>query len=253
MAVRLPRIPGAVGAGGEGAPLAAEAGAAAAARRPGTAREGGTRRGLPLALVRLPVARRRGRDRRAHRRSGPGGDGSGAIRRRPAAHRPLGRAVPGRTQLLPRRAAGRAGRRNPRRDLLPDGDALDAGAATAAWEAALRAPAWEGPPVWVHGDLQPANLLAVRGRLERRHRLRGPGRGRPRLRPDGRVELLSGRGPRAYSARRCGSTTRPGRAGRGWALSVAPDRPPLLQGHQPHARRHLPAHDLDEVLTDRDT
>jgi aminoglycoside phosphotransferase (APT) family kinase protein len=38
-------------------------------------------------------------------------------------------------------------------------------AATAAWDAALRAPAWRGPPVWLHGDLQPGNLLAVQGRF----------------------------------------------------------------------------------------
>lgn len=42
---------------------------------------------------------------------------------------------------------------------------LDTGAATAAWEAALRAPAWQGPPVWLHGDLQSGNLLAQQGRL----------------------------------------------------------------------------------------
>lgn len=42
---------------------------------------------------------------------------------------------------------------------------LDADAATATWEAALRAPAWPGPPVWIHGDLQPANLLVAEGRL----------------------------------------------------------------------------------------
>lgn len=42
---------------------------------------------------------------------------------------------------------------------------IDVDAATAAWEAALRAPAWPGPPVWIHGDLQPANLLVAQGRL----------------------------------------------------------------------------------------
>jgi len=42
---------------------------------------------------------------------------------------------------------------------------LDADAATAAWEAALQAPAWDGPPVWIHGDLQSGNLLVERGRL----------------------------------------------------------------------------------------
>jgi aminoglycoside phosphotransferase (APT) family kinase protein len=42
---------------------------------------------------------------------------------------------------------------------------LDLDAATAAWEAALQAPAWRGPLVWIHGDLQSGNLLAVQVRL----------------------------------------------------------------------------------------
>lgn len=42
---------------------------------------------------------------------------------------------------------------------------LDAHAVTAAWETALQAPAWHGPPVWIHGDLQSGNLLARQGRL----------------------------------------------------------------------------------------
>ncbi|MEU8708342.1 aminoglycoside phosphotransferase family protein [Streptomyces sp. NPDC048565] len=50
------------------------------------------------------------------------------------------------------------------RDLGADGT-LDAEAATAAWEAAVRAPRWEGAPVWLHGDLLPGNLLGHRGRL----------------------------------------------------------------------------------------
>jgi aminoglycoside phosphotransferase (APT) family kinase protein len=42
---------------------------------------------------------------------------------------------------------------------------LDASAVSAAWAAALAAPAWAGPPVWIHGDLQGGNLLARDGRL----------------------------------------------------------------------------------------
>ncbi|MEU7741231.1 aminoglycoside phosphotransferase family protein [Nonomuraea sp. NPDC049158] len=42
---------------------------------------------------------------------------------------------------------------------------VDVGAVTAVWEAALAAPAWDGPPVWIHGDLAQGNLLAVDGRL----------------------------------------------------------------------------------------
>jgi aminoglycoside phosphotransferase (APT) family kinase protein len=43
--------------------------------------------------------------------------------------------------------------------------AVDTAAATAAWEEALRVPAWTAPQVWVHGDLTPENMLAQRGRL----------------------------------------------------------------------------------------
>jgi aminoglycoside phosphotransferase (APT) family kinase protein len=42
---------------------------------------------------------------------------------------------------------------------------LDVEAVTSAWEAALQEPAWQGPAVWVHGDLHAANLLAHHGRL----------------------------------------------------------------------------------------
>jgi aminoglycoside phosphotransferase (APT) family kinase protein len=42
---------------------------------------------------------------------------------------------------------------------------VDTDGITAVWEAALAAPAWERPPVWIHGDPSPANLLARDGRL----------------------------------------------------------------------------------------
>jgi aminoglycoside phosphotransferase (APT) family kinase protein len=42
---------------------------------------------------------------------------------------------------------------------------IDTQAALALWEDALRLPAWDRPPVWVHGDLQSGNLLALDGRL----------------------------------------------------------------------------------------
>lgn len=42
---------------------------------------------------------------------------------------------------------------------------VDATAAAAAWDAALRAPAWSAAPVWIHGDLHEGNLLAQNGRL----------------------------------------------------------------------------------------
>ncbi|HTX84507.1 MAG TPA: aminoglycoside phosphotransferase family protein [Streptosporangiaceae bacterium] len=44
-------------------------------------------------------------------------------------------------------------------------EGVDCDAATAAWEAALRAPGWDGPAVWLHADLMPGNLLVDAGRL----------------------------------------------------------------------------------------
>ncbi|MGI5336765.1 aminoglycoside phosphotransferase family protein [Streptomyces sp. CA-181903] len=56
------------------------------------------------------------------------------------------------------RAAVDALRRTPEEDV--DGDA-----ALAVWEDALGAPGEAGPPVWLHADLMPGNLLVAGGRL----------------------------------------------------------------------------------------
>ncbi|MEW1913028.1 aminoglycoside phosphotransferase family protein [Kitasatospora sp. NPDC085895] len=44
-------------------------------------------------------------------------------------------------------------------------EGVDCDAATAVWEEALRAPVRDGPPVWLHADLMPGNLLVADGRL----------------------------------------------------------------------------------------
>lgn len=49
------------------------------------------------------------------------------------------------------------------RDIPEEG--VDCDAVTAVWEDALRAPGWDGPPVWLHADLMPGNLLVEDGRL----------------------------------------------------------------------------------------
>ena len=38
-------------------------------------------------------------------------------------------------------------------------------AAAEAWRAAVAVPGWAGPPVWLHGDLHPANILVHAGRV----------------------------------------------------------------------------------------
>lgn len=37
--------------------------------------------------------------------------------------------------------------------------------ALSLWNTAISEPPYEGPPVWIHGDLHPANLLTIDGRL----------------------------------------------------------------------------------------
>ncbi|MFJ4410371.1 aminoglycoside phosphotransferase family protein [Streptomyces sp. NPDC088910] len=44
-------------------------------------------------------------------------------------------------------------------------EGVDCDGLTAVWEDALRAPVRDGPPVWVHSDLMPGNLLVSGGRL----------------------------------------------------------------------------------------
>src|SRR5215472_5607555 len=45
------------------------------------------------------------------------------------------------------------------------GGRVDRAAAMRAWETAVAAPGWAGPPVWLHGDLHPANILVHQGRI----------------------------------------------------------------------------------------
>lgn len=42
---------------------------------------------------------------------------------------------------------------------------VDHGAVLGLWERVLSTPPWSGPPLWIHGDLHPGNLLVNGGRL----------------------------------------------------------------------------------------
>ena len=66
-----------------------------------------------------------------------------------------GRGEPWRTA---RKASPAASPRPSERGLIPDPDAV-----RAVWDDAVAAPAWEGPPLWLHGDLHPANVLTADG------------------------------------------------------------------------------------------
>ena len=45
------------------------------------------------------------------------------------------------------------------------GGRVDHAAVMRVWETAVAAPRWAGPPVWLHGDLHPANILVHQGRI----------------------------------------------------------------------------------------
>jgi len=96
---------------------------------------------------------------------------------------------------------------------------IDARAATAAWEEALRAPAWEGPPVWIHGDILPTNLLVQQGRLRAVIDFGGLGVGDPACDLLVAWNLLSG-GIREVFRAALGVDDAAWVRGKGWALSV---------------------------------
>lgn len=49
--------------------------------------------------------------------------------------------------------------------IAQSGNLIDGPAVTAAWEDALKSPAWDGACEWIHSDLVPPNLLVKDGRL----------------------------------------------------------------------------------------
>jgi aminoglycoside phosphotransferase (APT) family kinase protein len=125
---------------------------------------------------------------------------------------------------------------------------LEANAVTAAWDAALQAQAWEGPPVWIHGDLQSGNLLVERGRLGAVIDFGCLGVGDPACDLIVAWNLFSGENREAFRAALAVDDATWAR-GRGWALSVALIFIPYYWDTNPvgvaGARRAI-----DEVLAD---
>jgi len=100
-----------------------------------------------------------------------------------------------------------------------DGE-VDIDAVTAAWDEALAAPAWSGPPVWVHGDLAPGNLLVVGGRLSAVIDFAAVSVGDPACDLLVAWNLFTGDSRAAFRAE-LGVDDDTWARGRGWALSVA--------------------------------
>ncbi|MFI2783442.1 aminoglycoside phosphotransferase family protein [Streptomyces sp. ALB3] len=97
---------------------------------------------------------------------------------------------------------------------------IDTAAAATAWSEALSAPAPGDTAVWVHGDLQPGNVLVSEGRLSAVIDFGCMGLADPA------VDLIAGwyllpAGPRRVFRTEVGADAAQWARGRGWALSVA--------------------------------
>jgi aminoglycoside phosphotransferase (APT) family kinase protein len=126
---------------------------------------------------------------------------------------------------------------------------VDTDLATAVWEEALRAPAWERPPVWVHGDLQPGNLLAVQGRLSAVIDFGGLGVGDPACDLIVAWNLFSGESRDVFRAALAVDDATWAR-GRGWALSVGLIALPYYLNTSPPMVRYA-RHTITETLADQ--
>jgi aminoglycoside phosphotransferase (APT) family kinase protein len=100
------------------------------------------------------------------------------------------------------------------------GVSIDVGTVTAAWEAALRAPEWERPGVWIHGDLDVRNLLVQEGRLSAVIDWGGLGVGDPACDVMVAWKVLSAETRDSFRAALSVDEATWAR-GRGWALSQA--------------------------------
>jgi aminoglycoside phosphotransferase (APT) family kinase protein len=125
---------------------------------------------------------------------------------------------------------------------------IDTDAATAVWEASLRAPTWERPPVWTHGDLIPTNLLVEQGELSAVIDFGTLGVGDPACDLVAAWSVLSVETREVFrSALRVDDAT--WRRGRGWALSPALIIVPYYQDTNP-VLVAVATSMIDEILAD---
>jgi aminoglycoside phosphotransferase (APT) family kinase protein len=138
------------------------------------------------------------------------------------------------------------------RDAIASLDGLiDRDAVIAAWQVALHAPVWAEPPVWIHGDLAPGNLLAVQGQLSAVIDFGGLAVGDPATELLPAWNLFQGESREAFRrASRMDDAT--WARGRGLALSVALVALPYYRNTNPvivQWARHM----IDEVLADHES
>lgn len=107
-----------------------------------------------------------------------------------------------------------------RRALVEAGDQLDVRRALAVWDDALAAEPWDGPPVWLHGDLLAGNLLEQDGRLTGVIDFGALGLGDPAVDLTPAWGLLDDAGRRTFRGG-LSYDAHAWRRSRGWALTTA--------------------------------
>ena len=125
---------------------------------------------------------------------------------------------------------------------------LYSNAVMGAWEAAVRAPAWHAPPVWVHGDIHAGNLLVQQGRISAVIDFGGLGVGDPACDLMVGWTLLSAETRRMFRSALASDDATWARA-RGWALSVALTALPYYLHTNP-VLVALSRRAIDQVLAD---
>ena len=117
-------------------------------------------------------------------------------------------------------------------ELRSTNEPFDAGAAVAAWESALAVPGPAAPSRWIHSDLMPSNLLAVRGRLAAVIDFSTAGLGDAAVDLIPAWNLLPPRARRTFRDRVEVDDDTWARGG-GWALSMALVQLPYYRGTNP--------------------
>ncbi|MEH0842839.1 aminoglycoside phosphotransferase family protein [Micromonospora sp. CPCC 205711] len=154
---------------------------------------------------------------------------------------------------FPRRPGGRGSPlaefdESVRRSVAQLGDRIDGDRALRSWQESLDAPAWDGPEVWLHGDLLPGNLLVVDGRLSAVIDFGGLNVGDPACDLQPAWNVFAGRSRERFRAE-VGADDASWLRGRGWALFQAVMAMPYYWDTNPGMIRQV-SHALAQVLAD---